>query len=858
MYVDRRSFFLRIISTLLITTSTIALSLDIHNHYHASSYVYLHKEHSPIAELVSELISIDDQSKTPLHALQKSIEEGFLFIEADQLNTVLDYAHNVLQKKYNFLTTDYAQALSNHLKEVRHHIAQGAFSIDTNMIIRSPHLRTLIVDENMDVLGEATFYKHVRTKQGIHVSGKLEVAKKATFKSNVKIKGTLSAADAIIASLSVGDITVNTFSVTDAVVGSLSVTDLAVASCIDTLCISNLSVTEFIANNLTINGTLSTQDEVVNGNLQISSLTSPGVLHNDASGNISTSLVTDADITSGTITNDKLANISSDDIPGDIVVRDGSGNFATNMITLDGSVVNPTDAATKAYVDSVVTTGIVPKAPAVVISLTNQALSGLTTIDGVALSAGDRVLLNGQTNPVENGLWVVQGGAWNRPADFASGTEAGSAYVLILSGTINAGTSWLCSTPNAIIDTDPINFVLFSTPNSTNGANVGVGTGLIFRDKTGNTLNFKSLIQASHIIITNNANDITLATDGTSSNTINTLVARDASGNFSAGTITATLNGNAATATTTTNFSGSLAGEVTGPQTATVVSNAVSTNTANAIVRRTATGGFSAGAISMTDSIVSGNLILTTEPSTSTAGNILKGSNRFIHDTGTNNIFAGINAGTFVTTGTGQNSAFGASALTSITTGSGNIAIGYQAGQSLITGNGNIYINANAATTNESSTIRIGSSQTSTFIAGISGIGVSGDAVSIDSNGQLGITLSSRKFKHNIEDMGKISEKILQLRPVTFIYNNNESDMQEFGLIAEEVDEIFPAIVARDKEGLPYTVRYHLLPILLLNELQKQYAIIEKIKKEYVTKDELSAIMNNLQQQIDKLVSVAE
>ena len=114
-----------------------------------------------------------------------------------------------------------------------------------------------------------------------------------------------------------------------------------------------------------------------------------------------------------------------------------------------------------------------------------------------------------------------------------------------------------------------------------------------------------------------------------SSNIAGDIVVRDGSGNFSAGTITANLSGNATTATTATNFSGSLAGDVTGTQGATVVSTvggqtaanvaagavlanaATSANTASAIVKRTATGGFSAGAISVTDEVVSSTLTVT-------------------------------------------------------------------------------------------------------------------------------------------------------------------------------------------------------------------------------------------------------
>ena len=230
-------------------------------------------------------------------------------------------------------------------------------------------------------------------------------------------------------------------------------------------------------------------------------------------------------------------------MPNTIVRRDASGNFVTNMITLSGMVVNPTDAATKAYVDSVAALGLDPKTPARAVSTTNVTLSGLQTIDGISLNDGDRVLLVGQTNSIENGLWESHAGAWTRPSDFSSGSNAGAAYVLITSGAINAGSSWLCNTPSAVIDTDPIVFVEFSLPAQTTGANVGTGNGQIFRDKTGVTLNFKTIAGDPHVIVTNNPNDVTLSTDATDANTPNTIVARDGSGNFSAGTITAALIG---------------------------------------------------------------------------------------------------------------------------------------------------------------------------------------------------------------------------------------------------------------------------------------------------------------------------
>ena len=69
------------------------------------------------------------------------------------------------------------------------------------------------------------------------------------------------------------------------------------------------------------------------GTVSIDGFTTAGVVHNDASGNLSSSLIVNADITNATISNAKLATISSANTSGNIVVRDGSGNFATNMIT---------------------------------------------------------------------------------------------------------------------------------------------------------------------------------------------------------------------------------------------------------------------------------------------------------------------------------------------------------------------------------------------------------------------------------------------------------------------------------------------------------------------------------------------
>jgi hypothetical protein len=502
-------------------------------------------------------------------------------------------------------------------------------------------------------------------------------------------------------------------------------------------------------------------------NLTVPSLTPAGVVHNDAAGLLSSSLIVNADITDTTISNTKLATISDANIAENIVVRDNSGNFSTNMITLAGTTSNSNDAATKAYVDSVASLGLEAKTPADVVSTANVALTGLQTIDDVLLVANNRVLLISQSNSIQNGLWLAQAGAWTRPADFATGTVAGQAYVLITSGTVNAGASYLCNTQTAVIDTDIIGFALFSLPQTVTGSNVGAGIGTIYRNTTGGTLNFKTLGQGSNMIITNNANSVSLAVNGTSANTASTLVARDGSGSFT--------------------------------------TQGVNLN---------------------------GNLNLTTTPSTSTAGSITKSGIRFIHNSN-NNLFMGINSGNYtlsgdqntgighsafisITSGT-QNTSLGFNTGASLTSGSSNTFIGWSAGSSTTTGNGNIYIGPGiiGSAPNENNTTRIGNIYNSTSVGGTT--------VYIDSDNRLAIVPSSIKFKHNIEDMGLDSEVIYQLRPVTFIYNEDVTEKKQYGLIAEEVEKVIPDIVIKNKDGSIHTVQYHVLPPLLLNEAQKQH-----------------------------------
>jgi Chaperone of endosialidase len=71
--------------------------------------------------------------------------------------------------------------------------------------------------------------------------------------------------------------------------------------------------------------------------------------------------------------------------------------------------------------------------------------------------------------------------------------------------------------------------------------------------------------------------------------------------------------------------------------------------------------------------------------------------------------------------------------------------------------------------------------------------------------------------------MDKTSEAILALKPVTFHFKNDEANIPQFGLIAEEVAQVNPDLVSRDRDGKPYTVRYEAVNAMLLNEFLKEH-----------------------------------
>jgi trimeric autotransporter adhesin len=241
---------------------------------------------------------------------------------------------------------------------------------------------------------------------------------------------------------------------------------------------------------------------------------------------------------------------------------------------------------------------------------------------------------------------------------------------------------------------------------------------------------------------------------------------------------------------------------------------------------------------------------------TTSSFNTADGYQALFHNAGgAENTADGVQALFFNTTGR-NNTASGFRALFHNTTGSNNIALGWEDGRNLTTGSNNIDI-GNAGVAGESGTIRIGSegpAHTRAFIAGVSGVAVSGATVVINSSDQLGVAPSSRRFKDEIKPMDEASEAIFALKPVTFRYKKelDPGGTPQFGLVAEEVEKVNSDLVARDANGDAYTVRYEAVNAMLLNELLKEH---RKVQEQDATIAELKSMMAQQQNGMEVLAA---
>ena len=224
------------------------------------------------------------------------------------------------------------------------------------------------------------------------------------------------------------------------------------------------------------------------------------------------------------------------------------------------------------------------------------------------------------------------------------------------------------------------------------------------------------------------------------------------------------------------------------------------------------------------------------------------------------------------------NTALGRDAL-GRTDGDQNTGLGFFAGSNLSgDGTNNIYIGnvGPVPIGTESNTIRLGTqtasigtyfseshpmpAHTATFIAGISGTAVAGAAVKVNANGQLGVAPSSERFKAEIKPMDNASEAILALKPVTFRYKHeiDPNGIPQFGLVAEQVAKVNPALVDRDAKGEIYTVRYEAVNAMLLNEFLKEHQKVEKLEATAIDQQKaIKALTASLREQASQIQKVS-
>ena len=214
-----------------------------------------------------------------------------------------------------------------------------------------------------------------------------------------------------------------------------------------------------------------------------------------------------------------------------------------------------------------------------------------------------------------------------------------------------------------------------------------------------------------------------------------------------------------------------------------------------------------------------------------------------------------------------QNNSMGDDAMFNNTTGSFNTAIGDDALDNNVDGNSNVAIGDEAGTglgPSVNNCIAIGvpgagpfaTFDNTCFIGSIFGEAVSDPgsqtAVFVDQFNVVGIFNSSRRYKHDIQPMDKASETLFKLKPVTFKFNSDWKSTTQYGLIAEEVEEVDPGLVTHGTDGETVSVHYEQINSMLLNEFLKEH---KKVEAQQATIAELKSTVAQQQNGLDVLTA---
>jgi hypothetical protein len=504
--------------------------------------------------------------------------------------------------------------------------------------------------------------------------------------------------------------------------------------------------------------------------------------------------------------------------------------------------------------------------------------TGTTTIGGTAQTGTITLGSSSGTNIVAVGAGAgattvnIANGVSGNTISLGNGVNTSAQVVNIASGAAGANSTVNILNGVATTGTQTVNIATGAAASTTNIGNVTGASGIVERVGTGNysldgaassTYRIGASTTTGTIIIGGTAQTGGL-TVGSSSGT--SILNLGTGGGANAVNVGVGGTGIVRIGNTTGNTA--VTGSLTASTTLTATSGAITATSGNIVVTSgnitlAATTSSSIGSI-----LIDGNSWLHAFGATADANSFvgsLAGNYTLTSGTATNNSGFGNTALAALTTGTGntcigstsgasittsnKNTAVGRDSLNLLTTGTAgagyNCCLGWQAARNLSTGQANICLGVQAGynytgaessniligysvvgTLSESNVLRIGVNNGTSlgylakaFIQGISGVTVTGTAVLCATNGQLGTVASSRRFKDDIVDMTE-TEVIHKFRPVTFIMKNDPTKHKQWGLIAEEVQDIYPELVNPDENGDPYSVRYLDLIPMLLKEVQ--------------------------------------
>jgi len=381
------------------------------------------------------------------------------------------------------------------------------------------------------------FGKALTAQGNASVAGTFAVGGHTTLSSTLAVTGALTAS---------GGVTGNVTGNVTAASGTSSFNDVTINGSLDMVAGSSATITGLSnptnASDAANKGYVDTQDAL---KLSLTGGTMSGNIA--MGGNLVTGLgspVAGGDATNKTYVDAQVATrlaLAGGTMSGAIAM----GN---NKVTGLATPTADADAATKAYVDSVAQ-GLDVKASCRAAATGNITLSGTQTIDGVAVVAGDRVLVKDQSTSANNGIYVVSAGSWSRSSDMDTWSEFPGAFVFVEDGTVNDNSGWVCTVaPGGTLGVTPVTWEQFS-----GAGQINAGTGMT---KTGNTLNVNTA-SSSRIVV--GADDIDLATTGVTGGTYKSVTV-DAYGRVTAGTNPTTLAGYGITdAYTTTQVDAALA-----------------------------------------------------------------------------------------------------------------------------------------------------------------------------------------------------------------------------------------------------------------------------------------------------------